>query len=221
VSATTSIVRNGVFPPGSLQSIPGGFLAKGEVAESWLAMFAAARRDGITLKPAGPDSSARSFDRQVFWRNFWCSRGQCFRAAIPGTSNHGWARAVDVWDANQISDRNWQWLNENARQYGWSNAEGAGVGEPWHWVYVGGFVPRPDPLEPLPPHVRHAAQKLLFHRRGAIAEAVTGKGPKYQAHIKWRAWWFERVEAMQKRARRERTRRILARVLKDRDGVLT
>jgi hypothetical protein len=30
--------------------------------------------------------------------------------------------------------------------YGWSDDEGKRVGEPWHFRYVGGYEPRPDPL---------------------------------------------------------------------------
>lgn len=211
-----SITQNGVFPRGSLTKIPGGWLAKGEVAESWLAMYKAARSDGVTLVPLGDDSSARSVARQVFWRNFWCGQGKCEKAAPPGTSNHGWAKAVDV----NLKPGVFTWLQNHAGRFGWNNVEGQRVGEDWHWGYVGGFKPAPDPLARLPKHVRLAAKRLFFHRREAIAEAVTGEGPRYKKHVKWREFWFGRVEGMRKRSRKETTKKLLTRVLHDRDGVL-
>lgn len=216
----TVITHNGVFPRGSLTPIPGGFLAKGEVAQSWLAMYKAARAGGVTLRPAGSDSSARSVDRQRFWRAFWCSRGHCEKAADPGTSNHGWAKAVDVFNANNPSSKESQWLRAHAHEFGWTNDEGAGVGEPWHWGYVGGFKPKPSPLRFLPKHMQIACERLLYHRGQAIAEARSGKGPNYKKQVKWREFWARRVEGMLKRAHKTRNKAILRLVLHDRDGVI-
>jgi hypothetical protein len=213
------ITSNGVFPRGSLERIPGGRLAKGEVAESWKAMFKAARGGGVTLRPAGDDSSARSFSEQVSMRQFWCARGACHKAAVPGTSNHGWAKAVDVHNAAD-GTAEMKWLQLHGPGFGWTNDEGQRVDEDWHWGYVGGFKPKPDPLKPLPKHVELAARRLLYHRGEATTEAKTGKGPRWARHVRWRAFWRKRVEGMARRARRDKTKRILQRVLEDRDGVL-
>jgi LAS superfamily LD-carboxypeptidase LdcB len=63
-------------------------------------------------------------------------------AAAPGTSNHGWALAVDFAEeldgdpqVESISSRAVAWLVKNAHIYGWS-AEAQS--EPWHWRYIAG-----------------------------------------------------------------------------------
>lgn len=63
-------------------------------------------------------------------------------AASPGTSNHGWALAVDFAEeldadpqAESISQRAVAWLIRHAHVYGWS-AEAQS--EAWHWRYVAG-----------------------------------------------------------------------------------
>jgi hypothetical protein len=65
-------------------------------------------------------------------------------AARPGTSQHGWALAVDVCkgEASARTDE-YQWMRENAPDFGWDNPDwarsgGSGPFEPWHWEYVAG-----------------------------------------------------------------------------------
>lgn len=51
-------------------------------------------------------------------------------AARPGTSNHGWGRAID------ISPENVQkWIKKNGSKYGW--CWGEAEGEPWHFTFCG------------------------------------------------------------------------------------
>jgi len=64
-------------------------------------------------------------------------------AAVPGTSEHGWGLAVDLCDGVQQgpSSSRWQWLRENASDYGWENPDwaqtgGSGPHEPWHWEFT-------------------------------------------------------------------------------------
>lgn len=65
-------------------------------------------------------------------------------AAVPGTSNHGWGRAIDFKQGRGIlscySD-NFHWLKINAHRFGWVHPEWAHCGkdtqEPWHWEYAG------------------------------------------------------------------------------------
>jgi zinc D-Ala-D-Ala carboxypeptidase len=66
-------------------------------------------------------------------------------AAVPGTSEHGWGMAVDLCDGVEkgASSSRWQWLRENASDYGWENPNwaqygGGGPFEPWHWEFVAG-----------------------------------------------------------------------------------
>lgn len=69
-------------------------------------------------------------------------------AAEPGTSNHGWAVAIDVGDRNHyrlgFSHPFYFWLKSNAAGYGWIHpgwAEPGGVGpdEAWHWEFNGNY----------------------------------------------------------------------------------
>lgn len=81
----------------------------------------------------------RDYEGQVQAREDWCRRGKCGNAADPGTSNHGWALAVDI----QVgwNDAEYQWLKQNGPLYGWVHppfAEpGGSAPEPWHWEFAG------------------------------------------------------------------------------------
>jgi len=64
-------------------------------------------------------------------------------AAYPGTSEHGWARAIDLCGGIQ-SDGTPQntWMRTHAAQYGWfhptwAEPGGGGPYEPWHWEFSG------------------------------------------------------------------------------------
>lgn len=68
-------------------------------------------------------------------------------AAYPGTSNHQSGIAVDIdvgvskkevdrYAGDMGKDARYIWLRDNASSYGFSNAEGKKVNEPWHWVYI-------------------------------------------------------------------------------------
>jgi LAS superfamily LD-carboxypeptidase LdcB len=61
-------------------------------------------------------------------------------AAVPGTSNHGWALAVDLCGGiNSFGSEQWRWMNENAGRFGWVQPSWAGPDgekpEPWHWEF--------------------------------------------------------------------------------------
>lgn len=123
------VERNGVFTSANTDLIPAGKLWT-EAALTWNAMVEAYIEDGGSVAlavPAGPASSARSIPQQEF---FW--RNQPPPAAFPGTSNHGWAIAVDARFRQFVA-----WMHRNAHRYGWSHDEGARVGEWWHWRYIG------------------------------------------------------------------------------------
>jgi hypothetical protein len=150
------VQRNGIFTEANTDPIHGGRLWP-EAALTWNAMFAAyvaAGGNPNEFQPGGPASSARSYAQQAGLRAQWAARGQPFKAAQPGTSNHGWAIAVDC-----PYPRAQAWLLRNCGQYGWSHDEGARVGEPWHFRYVG--APhrqlkqlQRDPLAGYTPHER-------------------------------------------------------------------
>lgn len=63
-------------------------------------------------------------------------------AAVPGTSNHGWALAVDLCGGLQsFTSAQYAWMAANAPAFGWSNPPwarpGQGREEPWHWEFTG------------------------------------------------------------------------------------
>lgn len=64
------------------------------------------------------------------------------QVAAPGTSNHGWAVAVDVPvdDGFQFGQPEYEWLAANGPKVGWVHPEwaraGGGREEPWHFEYT-------------------------------------------------------------------------------------
>jgi LAS superfamily LD-carboxypeptidase LdcB len=83
-------------------------------------------------------SSYRSYGAQVATRR---SRG--WLAAVPGTSNHGLAVAVDFGDIGGLGNfrtAKYLWLKANAGDFGWFHPRlmergGGGPQEPWHWEF--------------------------------------------------------------------------------------
>lgn len=86
----------------------------------------------------------RSFARQQQMRAYWCGRGQCHMAATPGTSNHGWAVAIDFGGGiNAYFSPEYEWMKTNAWRFGYFHPTWAEPGhgdyrlpEPWHWQYL-------------------------------------------------------------------------------------
>ncbi|MGO3066135.1 MAG: D-alanyl-D-alanine carboxypeptidase family protein [Brevibacterium linens] len=61
-------------------------------------------------------------------------------AATPGTSNHGWALAVDLGGGiNSFGTAQHQWMRANAPKFGWIHPGWArqtgSLPEPWHWEF--------------------------------------------------------------------------------------
>ena len=61
-------------------------------------------------------------------------------AAFPGTSNHGWALAVDLCGGINVAGRaQWGWMTANAGRFGFVKPDWARPGaekpEPWHWEF--------------------------------------------------------------------------------------
>ena len=59
---------------------------------------------------------------------------------MPGTSNHGWALAVDLCGGiNIFGTPQWTWMTQNAGRFGFVQPDWAGPRgekpEPWHWEY--------------------------------------------------------------------------------------
>ena len=61
-------------------------------------------------------------------------------AAVPGTSNHGWALAVDLCGGvHRSGSEQWRWMTVNAGRFGFVQPAWAAPGgekpEPWHWEF--------------------------------------------------------------------------------------
>jgi len=147
--------ENGRLPVSVLVDISGGGKLVSPAARAWEAMHDAAM-SGVGTKPFKPTSSAdayRSFPQQLagFMARFldapgpntttttrthlgkkWYLKKGMAPMATPGTSNHGWGLAVDIWSAN---GQRLDWMLQNIAKFGWSWEVQS---EPWHIRYVAG-----------------------------------------------------------------------------------
>jgi hypothetical protein len=73
-------------------------------------------------------------DRRVWNGTPYWRRPGTSAAAVPGTSNHGWATAVDVTGLGHFGSAKFNQFAAVATRNGWSIAEGRAVDEPWHWT---------------------------------------------------------------------------------------
>lgn len=80
-----------------------------------------------------------SVNTGLYWQgSYWTKKPGADPAAVPGTSNHGYAIAVDfAWPLTSWTTQGQQWFRANEARYGFSSAQGVADGEPWHKVYVG------------------------------------------------------------------------------------
>jgi LAS superfamily LD-carboxypeptidase LdcB len=142
--------KNGQLDPSLLRDIkPGGKLFV-TAAISYHAMKRAAKLDGIVLKPTSAFDAYRPYSVQkaVFEQRYTSALipGRPTRTwngvtyslkpglaplATPGTSNHGWGLAVDVWSVG-LNGR-LEWLLANQKRFGWSHEVQS---EPWHIRYT-------------------------------------------------------------------------------------
>ena len=133
--------------------------------------------------PNGPDSTYRTRSRQIYWRRYWCARGACGNAAVPGTSNHGWGEAVDTNDG-AIVDR--------FPQYGWAKRYSDAPWEPWHRRWAGfGPVAYADAVGWAPVIRRgsrgpavYRAQTYLRYKTGFAWRRSTFFGPRTEQAVR-------------------------------------
>lgn len=120
---------NGRIPPAMLSPIAGGQeRLYAPAAEAFEQMAADARRAGVALEV---NDGYRSLDAQRTMADRVGLYSNGGRAAVPGTSTHGWGLSVDVdTDGGAV-----EWLRANAARYGFVEDVPR---EPWHWTF------RPD-----------------------------------------------------------------------------
>lgn len=193
---------NGRLSPLILTSIPGqagGFpiVLVTPAARSARAMIAEARKAGHVLKPSGPTDSYRPYAvqerifreryvpyftrhtsgvvRRVWWNGRWWYHRSGAVAARPGTSNHGWALAIDLGEENdgdsgteRLDDATLAWLLANERRFGFSHEIQS---ERWHVRYWAGDTIPPavlayekglKPTRPTPPRVEEDDDMVTF-----------------------------------------------------------
>jgi hypothetical protein len=139
---------NGSLPMSQLFVVNSSCTLYRPAVGSFEGMIAAAHAAGVNLQAA---ECYRDYAGQVYERKLWCSLGVCGNAAVPGYSNHGWGKAVDLRDQNGSLTWNspgYKWMVAHAGAWGWNHP--GGVNEAWHWEWVGdggtmhGYPVRPD-----------------------------------------------------------------------------
>lgn len=146
--------RNGITTD-NFKSIGGGHRLYPDSADAFLAMKAAAEKDGVPLnitdsfRPlyGGEFSQVGCVQKKGFYSSearagYSARQGQFGWCAKPGTSNHGWGLAVDlnskaVGSSGQTAA---DWLTKNAKRFGFKTIPN----EPWHWEYT--IVPLKQPI---------------------------------------------------------------------------
>ncbi len=147
-------VQNGRLPDSALTTVTPSCRIANDLSEPLKALMWTALTQGVAIQPEtqayvaplpGPpsiQSCYRDYDMQVWWRNFYCFFGNCDLAAVPGTSVHGWGRAVDFEDAGgelTFASPGYQWLQAHAGEFGfvhpaWAEPGGSSP-EAWHWEH--------------------------------------------------------------------------------------
>jgi LAS superfamily LD-carboxypeptidase LdcB len=132
---------NGNMPRSAMSAL--SWCADSNGNQQWLRADAAAALTKLNAafraqfgENIGIDLSYRSYADQVRARELFGSL-----AAKPGTSNHGWGTAIDVWEWKAYgfgSDR-YTWLVAHGPDYGWVCPAATRPGNPeyWHYEYVG------------------------------------------------------------------------------------
>lgn len=123
--------ENGRLDPLTLTSIGKGHRLRDDAAQAYLAMVKAAAEDGISWSIT---DSYRTYEVQVRLAKEKGLYSQGGLAAKPGTSNHGWALAVDLGGGvNREGTPQNNWLDANAKTFGFFTIPR----EPWHWEFRG------------------------------------------------------------------------------------
>jgi D-alanyl-D-alanine carboxypeptidase len=128
--------RNGRLEPQELTPVSGSWHGNGSLlppaAQSWELMRSAAAADGINLQAIDTyrtwGSQERAYQAHL--------RGEKTANVLPpGKSRHGAGLAVDITTGTIVdrNDREWQWLESNARSFGWHPISN----ETWHWEFRG------------------------------------------------------------------------------------
>ncbi|MGY1820336.1 NlpC/P60 family protein [Geodermatophilus sp. SYSU D00079] len=124
---------NGRIPSGTLCTIARGHALRCDAAAGYTAMATAF--EATFGRALCITDSYRSLAAQVT-----AFRAKPALAAVPGTSNHGWALAVDLCGGINVAGTTQNtWMTENAGRFGFVQPDWARPGgekpEPWHWEF--------------------------------------------------------------------------------------
>lgn len=134
-----------------------------EAAAAMGALLTQAEADGVT--ELSVKYSYRTIAKQwEKWRNYQAGGNL---AAYPGTSNHGWAVAVDF---TGLTPRALAWVKAHAGRYGFLADVSS---ENWHYTYQGGYVPE----EPEMTDEQKAALKSLLAMQRGVFDFLDGSTP--------------------------------------------
>jgi D-alanyl-D-alanine carboxypeptidase len=124
--ADLAMYGNGKIPKESLTSIGStGHRMWTPAARQFEQLSAAAARDGVTI---GITDSYRTYESQVDLaerKGLYKNGGL---AAVPGTSDHGWGRSLDL----KLDSAALAWMRDNGATYGFKEDVPR---ESWHWTY--------------------------------------------------------------------------------------
>ena len=163
------LVINGRLDGALLANVPGGRLDLAAAA-SWIRLRAdVLARFGFDLMPTSSVDTYRPYEVQerIFRQRYttervtgidprqwlgmtWWRLPVYAAAAVPGTSNHGWGRAVDIASMGGFTSAKYKAVSAVAPAHGWDNNEGRSINEPWHWTYKPANDSRPGGSTPAP-----------------------------------------------------------------------
>ena len=124
---------NGRIPAEALCSIARGHALRCDAAAGYAALASAYEAEFGTGLCITDSYRSMSAQQDAF-------RRKPGLAAVPGTSNHGWALAVDLCGGVNVAGTvQWTWMTQHAGQFGFLNPDWAQPGgekpEPWHWEF--------------------------------------------------------------------------------------
>lgn len=167
---------NGNIPTSAMTKIysrGGNFYLKPDAAYWWLRLMDAyAEKWGVPLEIT---DGYRTYAEQVYyWNAYQAGWGNV--AAYPGTSNHGWAMAVDIYTPSFGGSANAEqhkWLQQNAPSFGWTWTTGKASGESWHWEFTGGLA-KPAETKPSVPIYQEEDDEVTIYYKDKDTGFVYG-----------------------------------------------
>jgi hypothetical protein len=165
---------NGKLPSSLLRPIPGNGRMRKDAAAAYTAMYLLAKRRGVDMRiiEGSLRRTYREYAAQLVAWSIYLHGGNL--AARPGTSNHGWALAVDLMSMVQR-----RMVDLIGRAFGFSKAWSDAPGEWWHIKWREGHY---ADVKSYPRTIRHNSHGATVGRLNYI---LRGRGfKKIPAHGK-------------------------------------